>query len=211
MRILFYGAGVIGSVYAARLKDSGHEVSILARGTRLAMIRNEGIMLEDVISGVKTKTPVNAVENLSVDDSYDLVVVCVEKHQLASILPSLVANKHVENILLMLNNAEGLDRVMDSVGRERILGGFPGVGGRLDGDTVRYLPIKQQSTVIAEPDGRTTQRLDRIVAAFKDAGFRIEITRKINAWLKTHAVFVTCIEFVYLPFRRRQQQACTIV
>ncbi len=36
MKILFYGAGVLGSLYAARLQESGQEVSILARGQRLA-------------------------------------------------------------------------------------------------------------------------------------------------------------------------------
>ena len=39
MKILFYGAGVMGSLYAARLQDSGEEVSILARRQRLADIR----------------------------------------------------------------------------------------------------------------------------------------------------------------------------
>ncbi len=32
MDILVYGAGVVGSVYAARLKAAGHNVSLLARG-----------------------------------------------------------------------------------------------------------------------------------------------------------------------------------
>lgn len=36
MKILFYGAGPRGSMYAVRLQESGHEVSILARGQRLA-------------------------------------------------------------------------------------------------------------------------------------------------------------------------------
>ena len=36
MRILVLGAGVIGSVYAAKLLQAGHEVVLLARGHRLA-------------------------------------------------------------------------------------------------------------------------------------------------------------------------------
>ena len=35
MKILAYGAGVIGSPYAAKLQDSGHPVTVLARGERL--------------------------------------------------------------------------------------------------------------------------------------------------------------------------------
>lgn len=43
MRILVYGAGNIGSLYAALLKQSGQDVSILARGKRLADISQRGI------------------------------------------------------------------------------------------------------------------------------------------------------------------------
>ncbi|MDR1957433.1 MAG: NAD-binding protein [Planctomycetaceae bacterium] len=31
MRILIYGAGVIGSIFAGKIADSGHDVTVLAR------------------------------------------------------------------------------------------------------------------------------------------------------------------------------------
>jgi 2-dehydropantoate 2-reductase len=94
----------------------------------------------------------------------------------------------------MLNNPEGLKEMIDSVGRERVLGGFPGAGGAMRLGTIRYLMISQQSTVLGEPDGRKTPRLREIEGTFKDAGFPVEITGNIDAWLKTHAIFITCIE-----------------
>ena len=51
MRVLVYGAGVIGTLYAARLQESGQLVTVLARGRRLADIRTHGLALEDVVSG----------------------------------------------------------------------------------------------------------------------------------------------------------------
>ena len=36
MKILVYGAGVIGTLYAARLQDGGNRVTVVARGQRLA-------------------------------------------------------------------------------------------------------------------------------------------------------------------------------
>ena len=35
MRILIYGAGVLGSLYAALLAKAGYDISIYARGKRL--------------------------------------------------------------------------------------------------------------------------------------------------------------------------------
>jgi hypothetical protein len=51
MNILVYGAGVLGSLYAARLRSAGHRVSLLARGRRLADLRRYGLALENAITG----------------------------------------------------------------------------------------------------------------------------------------------------------------
>jgi 2-dehydropantoate 2-reductase len=206
--MLFYGAGVIGSLYAARLRDSGQDVSILARGSRLAAIKEHGIVLEDVYSGRRTETSMNVVERLSPEDSYDLVIVCVEKHQLPSVLPALEENRRVPNILFMQNSAEGLEKLLRLVGKERVLGGFPGAGGSLDKGSVKHLMIRQQSTVLGEPTGRRTRRLQEIEGAFKKAGFPVSRTSNIDAWLKTHAIFITCIESaIYLSGGDNQKLA----
>ena len=42
MRILVVGAGVIGSVYAARLLEAGHTVTVSAPGRRLGELRDGG-------------------------------------------------------------------------------------------------------------------------------------------------------------------------
>ena len=51
MRILVLGAGVIGSVYAGKLLQAGHEVVLLARGPRLVDLQTHGLILEDAESG----------------------------------------------------------------------------------------------------------------------------------------------------------------
>lgn len=51
MRILVFGAGVIGSVYAAHLLRAGHEVTLLARGQRLADLTASGLVVENAESG----------------------------------------------------------------------------------------------------------------------------------------------------------------
>jgi 2-dehydropantoate 2-reductase len=42
VKILVYGAGVQGRVYAGRLRQAGHEITVLARGQRLEEIRHGG-------------------------------------------------------------------------------------------------------------------------------------------------------------------------
>ena len=60
-KILFFGAGVLGSLYAARLKQSGQDVSMLARNKRLKDIREHGIVLEHALSGKREVVTVPAM------------------------------------------------------------------------------------------------------------------------------------------------------
>ena len=79
MKILVYGAGNIGSLYAAKLKDAGHDVTILARGARLHDIRAHGIVLQECVTGRESTTQINAVEQLAAEDAYDLVLVILPR------------------------------------------------------------------------------------------------------------------------------------
>lgn len=194
MNILVYGAGVLGSLYAARLQEAGHNVSILARGQRLGDIREHGIVLVDVMTGRTTTTHLTVVEQLEPADAYDLVVVVMGKHQVAAIFPILAANHQTPNILFLHNNAAGPASMIEALGQDRILLGFSGAGGKREGHRIDYLLIKQQPTTLGELDGRTTPRREQIANAFKDAGFPIAISSHIDAALKTHAVFITAIE-----------------
>ena len=64
MRILIYGAGVIGSIFAGRLAASGEDITVLARGKRLEQLKQNGVVL--VKPGEKAEImPVKAIENLA--------------------------------------------------------------------------------------------------------------------------------------------------
>ena len=129
MKILVYGAGNIGSLYAALLKASGQDVSILARGKRLADIREHGIQLEDVVTGKHTTAPVKAVERLDADDDYDLVLVILPKNHVSEVLPILAANRQTPSVMFFGNNAQGPRELIEELGHDRVLLGFPGAAG----------------------------------------------------------------------------------
>ena len=193
MKILIYGAGVIGTLYAAKLRDSGNQVAVLARGERLRDIRRLGLVLENVRSGDLSKRQVDTVERLAPDDQYDVALITVRYDQLADIIPELKANHGVATLLFMLNNPTGSTYLAEALGRDRILLGFPGAGGTLDGHVMRYALVPQQKTTIGELSGRQTARVRELAGAFRSAGFATTISRDMDAWLKAHAFFVTAI------------------
>ena len=129
MEILVYGAGVVGSQYAARLRQAGHMVSLLARGLRAVELREHGIVLEAANTGRTETVHVSVKETLEEDDRFELVIIALRKNQIADALPVLAANRQTPNLLFLGNNPIGLTEIVNAVGRERVLLGFGGVGG----------------------------------------------------------------------------------
>ncbi|GAC1374215.1 MAG: ketopantoate reductase family protein [Ktedonobacteraceae bacterium] len=187
MDILVYGAGVIGSVYAARLKAAGHNVSLLARGQRAVSLRTHGIQLEDALTGRRTTTRVSVVEQLAPADNYDVVLVTVQFYQLSSIVPTLAANRQIPTLLFLLNNPTGM-RQFEQLDPQRVVPGFPAVGGVREGDIVRYIASRWVPTMLGEADGCVTPRLRELAALFKQAGFTVDLSPDMQMWLKTHAI-----------------------
>lgn len=201
MKILVIGAGVLGSLFAARLKNIGEDVTLLARGKRLEEIRFHGVLLADSIGEHISITHLQATDSLGPDDVYDLIIVAVRKNQLDSVLPMLVKNQASPNILFMVNNAAGADSIAQVVGRSRVILGFPGAGGVRGRLIVRYTILSPliQPTTLGELDGQTTPRLATIAAMFRRAGFPTVTSTNIDAWMKTHAALVSPIaNAVYL-------------
>jgi 2-dehydropantoate 2-reductase len=185
MKILVYGAGIIGTLYASRLQEAGHQVTVLARASRLVDIRRHGLVLEDVVSGARSITQVNVTERLSPEDRFDMALISVRWDQLQGVLPELAANHGTPTVLFMLNNPSGSTGLVDALGVGRVLLGFPGAGGTLQDHVVRYIIISKQPTTIGEPEGGRSTRLHALVETLRASGF--------PTGMVSHAFFVTAV------------------
>jgi 2-dehydropantoate 2-reductase len=187
MRVLVLGAGVVGSFNAARLTQAGNDVTLLARGRRLADLREHGVVLEDFRTAQRTTTQVPLVDRLESEDAYDLAIVVLRRNQVPSILPVLAQNHRIPSVLFLGNNLSGPQQLIEALGRERVLLGLGNVGGARQGYVVRYLWPRWTALPFGELDGRRTARTDAIVGLFNSAGLRTRVVKNVDAYLKTHA------------------------
>ncbi len=191
MRVLVFGAGPLGSLMAARLHEAGHDVSLLARGQRLDDLKNHGVVLQDEESGEQEVAHVPVVEAFGPDDHYDLVMVVMRKNQAQDILPVLAANRHVSTYLFLMNNAEGPTPLVEALGAERVLLGFPLPGGSRQGHVIHIVPVDEDhpyTIPIGEVDGQVrdrTRAVAELLASMR--GYDVEIRDDMDAWLKYHA------------------------
>ncbi len=197
MRTLVFGAGPLGSLLAARLHEAGQDVSLLARGQRLADLREHGVVLEYPDRSREVRH-VPVVEELAEDGRYDLVLVVMRKPQARAILPTLARNRHAETVLFLMNDAAGPGELVRAVGAERVMIGFPSAGGTRDGHVVRALPLSGWAIPIGEVDGRVTERTRRVAAllgTMRDK--RVQIRRDMDAWLVTHVAGIIGMLGIY--------------
>ena len=194
MRILVYGAGPLGSLFAAQLHEAGHDVAILARGQRLADIREHGIVIHNVVNDETLAAPVRAVEGLAPDDAYDLVLVIMRKNAALTILPILAANRRTPNVLFLMNNAAGPGALISALGRERVLIGFPTSAGYRDDYTIHCLtgtPAEKAHIPFGEIDGTVTARTREIAEVLASTSWLgAEIRTDMDAWLKYHVALL---------------------
>ena len=71
MRILIYGAGVIGSLYAVLLKEAGYDTTIYARGHRLEALQNQGLLYKK--NNIIKKVDIKVIDYLQDNDIYDFI------------------------------------------------------------------------------------------------------------------------------------------
>jgi ketopantoate reductase len=94
----------------------------------------------------------------------------------------------------MMNNAAGPSELVESLGPERVMIGFPLPGGERDGHIIRIVPNRENKLwqmPIGEWDGRLTARTRQIAATLATMrGYEIEIRADMDAWLKCHVGLV---------------------
>ena len=199
MRVLVIGAGVIGSVYAAFLKEGGHEVAVLARGRRLAELREHGIRLEAAPSGRRIDAKVEVVETLDPARDDDLVLVALPVHQVPSVLPLLASARDGAPVVFVGNHVGQPARQTAALGADRVLMGFPDFGGCFAEGRIRFATRTGRDhalgLTLGELDGAKSARVARIAEAFAEASIEVEVEPRIEAWLTGHVAFVLPILF----------------
>lgn len=191
MRVLIFGAGVIGSTFGGLMALSGIDITILARNKRFNELQEKGLLLKRYNQREVQKININLISELEEDDIYDFVFVTLRKEQVAQSLQILNKNKS-QNFVFMVNNPSGYDDWVNALGQERVIPAFPGSGGKIENGIVLYEIVSKfvQPTTVGELNGKTSSRLRELVNILKKSGFNVAISNKMDVWQKTHVAMV---------------------
>jgi len=204
MRILIYGAGVIGSLYAAYLFEAGYSVSVLARGERLRDLKQIG--LRYFRYGKIQCANITVIEELNPSDDYDFIFLTVREEQLCTALISLCGNVS-PTIVTMVNTTEPYAELDALCGSGRLLPAFPGAGGGFTNGVLDagLTPSIIQPTTFGEIDGRSSKRVKTLKGIFTKARIPCQIVKDMHIWQICHLAMVVPLADAYYTTERPQE------
>ena len=141
MKILVYGAGVLGCNLARNLLRAGKDVTLLARGNWAAEIKQNGLRIKDKFSLRTSVSRIPVVTELAPHAMYDVIFVVLRYTQLDAVLDTLRANR-TKNIVFVGNNVQARALAAALPGKN-VLFAFALSAGHREPDRVVSIDLKK--------------------------------------------------------------------
>ncbi|NDL63900.1 2-dehydropantoate 2-reductase [Acerihabitans arboris] len=198
MRILVVGAGATGGYFGARLSLAGRNVTFLVRGKRADALRHNGLHL--ITPGGEISLQPQLITTGEIDQPYDVILLTVKAFGLESALSDITPAVGPDTIIMpILNGMKHLEILTTRFGKQAVIGGLCKIAATLDeqGRVVQLSHLHELT--YGEPDGSITDRISRLDALFKDAGFTARLSTSIinemwEKWLLLASLgAITCL------------------
>ncbi|MDQ0428763.1 2-dehydropantoate 2-reductase [Planomicrobium stackebrandtii] len=133
MKILIIGAGAMGSLFGGRLKAQQAEVFLYnRRNPHVETINQSGLAIVER-DNQETTVPLKVVQDLSITDAYDLVLVLVKAHATKAVLESVKSAFSLETLLVTMQNGLGnLDVIAELFPNNPVVAGTMGCGASVE-------------------------------------------------------------------------------
>jgi len=195
MKILIYGAGIIGCTYGWQLSEAGHDVSVLVRKGKMHDVEQNGIAIHcaDFRGGRKHMKQIvfrpKVIEELLSKNDFEYIIVSTNSLYLKEVLPVLNQSAGKAHILFFQNMWNDFDEIASHLSPEQYFFGFPFmVGGGRDSKSIysAISGLKYSHTPLGELNGETTARVQKMAKALEEANLKPMISTQIRVWLITH-------------------------
>lgn len=186
MKIAIFGTGGVGGYFGARLAAAGEDVRFIARGRHLEALRAHGLKVTSALGDV-TVTPVAASDDPAALGPVDVVLVSVKLYDTEAAATACAPLLGPETAVVSVQNGvTAADTLAARVGRARVMGGVTYIMATIAGPgAIAHLGTMAQ-LIFGEFGGRTTPRLDALVAACRRAGIDTVLSPDIDVaiWSK---------------------------
>lgn len=185
MKILVYGAGVLGCNLARNLFRAGKDVTLLARGKWADEIRTNGLQIKNKFSPRVSVSRVPVVTELKPDDIYDVIFVVVRYTQIETVTDALRMNI-TKNIIFVGNNVRACDLAV-LLPDKNVMFAFTNTAGHRE--DVRVVSVDLKKITIGQLMGAQSNET-LIGQIFRETKYKVVYEPNMGDYLLCHAAFV---------------------
>lgn len=189
MRILVYGAGVLGGNLASNLFKAKRDVTLLARGQWAETIKKKGLVIQNKFKS-KTVSNIPVITELKVDDIYDVIFVVMRYTQLDNVIDILRSNG-TKNIVFVGNNVKAR-YYTELLPDKNVMFAFALSAGHREADRIIGIDLKK-ITIGQLKDAPSNENL--INQIFHNTGYKVVYEPNMEDYLLCHAAFVIPASF----------------
>lgn len=177
MKILVMGAGAVGAYFGARLRASGEDVVLCARGESLRAIREHGLDITSIRGDLRIEVTATATPRDYAP--YDLILFCVKAYDTDAAANAISrCLKPGGAILTLQNGVENEAKLAAIFGRDAVMGGNARVGVEMVAPG-KIVHLSTGHIDFGELDGRETDRARSIAGVFQRAGILGQVSTDI--------------------------------
>ena len=132
------------------------------------------------------------IQTLETKDIYDFVLIFLRRTQVAAILPD-IANNQSRHFVFLGNNGTGADEYSHSLSINKIILGFPGVGGKREDDVILSVHKDKPLLTIGAVTPQSRKKVRLLGKILKTAKISVKISNNMDSWLKYHIALVSPI------------------
>ena len=185
MKILVFGAGVLGCNLANDLFRAGKETTLLARGQWAEELQKNGLRIKDKFSPRLRVSRIPVVTQLAPEDRYDVIFAVVRYTQLESMIEILRANA-TKNIVFVGNDVRAAE-VAALLPEKNVMFAFVSAAGHRERD--RVVSVDLRKITIGQLRGAPSNEA-LIGQIFAGTKYKIAYEPNMEDYLLCHAAFV---------------------
>lgn len=185
MKILIFGAGVLGCNLARNFFRGGKNVTLLARGNWADEIQKNGLRIRDKFVPRISVSRIPVVTELKPEDLYDVIFVAMRYTQLDAIMDTLKANQ-TKNIVFVGNNVNAGAFAASLPGKNTLFD-FATSAGHRERDRVVSIDLKK---ITIGPAAGTPSNEHLIAQIFDGTKYKVTYEPNMEDYLLCHAAFV---------------------
>ncbi len=202
MKVMVYGAGVIGGQLVHALIKSGNEVTLIARGAWKDTLQKDGLRIHHYIQKKDTVDHPRVLEKPN-NEQYDIVFAVMQYRQMEKILDDLAA-VNSRTVVLVGNNlsVSEMERhiLSASPSPKKILFGFGSTAGTREMGMLTTVHTGDGKLTVGKAQEEASEEEKALLKnAFRGSRLSISWCDNMDAWLKYHAAFI--LPVVYLCYK----------